>query len=85
VLEARNSTKRFGILLAVDDLNLQIRTAEGFGFLGAKPRLQSASTNRIVGMPQATSDEMLLDAQPLESVERGMIGIFLTISSSGPI
>ncbi len=48
MLEARNSTKRIDTLLAVDDLNLQIRTAEAFGFLGAKP---------------------------LESVERGMIGI----------
>jgi len=43
VLEARNSTKRFGTLLAVDDLNLQIRTAEGFGGCRAQ-HFRSAKT-----------------------------------------
>jgi ABC-2 type transport system ATP-binding protein len=75
VLEARNLTKRYGSLLAVDNLNLQIRKGEVFGFLGPNGAGKSTSINMMVGITRPTSGEILLDGQPIESVEKGMIGI----------
>lgn len=75
VLEARNLTKKYGSLLAVDNLNLQIRKGEVFGFLGPNGAGKSTSINMMVGITRPTSGEILLDGQPIESVEKGGIGI----------
>jgi ABC-2 type transport system ATP-binding protein len=75
VLEARNLTKRYGSLLAVDNLNLQIRKGEVFGFLGPNGAGKSTSINMMVGITRPTSGEILLDGQRIESVAKGRIGI----------
>jgi ABC-2 type transport system ATP-binding protein len=49
-IETRNLTRRFGQLVAVDDLNLSIRRGEIFGFLGPNGAGKSTTIRMLCGI-----------------------------------
>lgn len=61
VIHAEGLSKRFGDLLAVDRLNLSVRRAEVFGFLGPNGCGKSTTIRMLCGLllPSAGSIEVL--------------------------
>lgn len=61
VIQASGLTKRFGQLTAVDELNLQVRRAEVFGFLGPNGSGKSTTIRMLCGLllPSAGTIEVL--------------------------
>ena len=52
MLEARNLTKRYGALLAVDKVSFEVRCGEVLGYLGPNGTGKSTTVNMIVGLLQ---------------------------------
>jgi ABC-2 type transport system ATP-binding protein len=55
VLRTRGLTKRFGDLVAVDDLDLEVRRGEVLGFLGPNGSGKSTTVGMILGLIKPTS------------------------------
>ncbi len=60
VLEARNLTRKFGDLTAVNDLTFQVKEGEVFGFLGPNGAGKTTSINMICGLLEPTSGNVML-------------------------
>ena len=54
-VEIRNLVKRFGSFVAVDDVNLEVRRGEIFGFLGPNGAGKSTTIRMLCGLLQPTS------------------------------
>jgi branched-chain amino acid transport system ATP-binding protein len=66
ILEARNLTRRFGALVAVDNVSFAIRAGEVFGIAGPNGSGKSTLFNIITGIPfPPSSGEVLLEGQPI--------------------
>lgn len=68
---ARGLTKTFGDLRAVDNIDLQVREGEFFGFLGPNGAGKSTTIKMLCGLMRPTSGRVVvagydLEAQPLE-------------------
>ncbi len=68
---ARGLTKTFGDLRAVDNIDLQVREGEFFGFLGPNGAGKSTTIKMLCGLLRPTSGRVVvagydLEAQPLE-------------------
>ena len=50
LLQVRNITKRFGKLVAVDELNLEVRAGEVIGLLGVNGAGKTTVMNMILGL-----------------------------------
>jgi ABC-type multidrug transport system ATPase subunit len=63
-------TKRFGSVLAVDDVDLHVRAGDVYGFLGANGSGKTTSVRMILGLVLATSGsiELLGDKMPARSL-----------------
>jgi ABC-2 type transport system ATP-binding protein len=55
VIRTRGLTKRFGSVLAVDDLDLQVRAGDVYGFLGANGSGKTTTVRLLLGLVLATS------------------------------
>src|SRR5215831_1196943 len=55
VLRARNLSKRYGSRLAVDNLNLEVRRGEIFGFLGPNGAGKTTTIRMALGLIAPTS------------------------------
>ncbi|MBG9794139.1 antibiotic ABC transporter ATP-binding protein [Paenibacillus dendritiformis] len=60
VLEIRNLTKKFGDFIAVDNISLNVREGEIFGFLGANGAGKSTTINMIASLLRSTKGEISL-------------------------
>jgi len=60
VLEIRNLTKKFDDFIAVDNMNLNVREGEIFGFLGANGAGKSTTINMISSLLRITKGEIEL-------------------------
>ncbi|MGG4393103.1 ABC transporter ATP-binding protein [Paenibacillus thiaminolyticus] len=60
VLEIRNLTKKFGDFIAVDNISLNVREGEIFGFLGANGAGKSTTINMIASLLRSTKGEIRL-------------------------
>ncbi|USG66601.1 ABC transporter ATP-binding protein [Brevibacillus ruminantium] len=60
VLEIRNLTKKFGDFVAVDNMSLNVREGEIFGFLGANGAGKSTTINMIASLLRSTKGEIIL-------------------------
>ncbi len=67
VLETERLTKRFGSLVAVDDLSLRIEAGEVLGFLGPNGSGKSTTIGMILGLIAPTSGAIRIAGQPLAS------------------
>ncbi len=57
-IEARELTKRFGDLTAVDRIDFQVEIGEFFGFLGPNGAGKTTTINMLTGLARATSGEL---------------------------
>lgn len=60
VLEIRQLTKKFGDFIAVDNISLNVREGEIFGFLGANGAGKSTTINMIASLLRSTKGEISL-------------------------
>ena len=74
-LEAQGLTKRYGDLVAVDDLSLQIKKGEIFGFLGPNGAGKSTSINMMIGLLRPTAGAVLINGQDRAHAPKRSIGI----------
>ena len=66
LLEARNLTRRFGALMAVDDVSFSVPAGQVFGIAGPNGSGKSTLFNIITGIPfPPTSGEVLLSGKPV--------------------
>jgi ABC-2 type transport system ATP-binding protein len=79
VLEIRNLVRYYGDLLAVDDLTLQVRKGEVFGFLGPNGAGKTTSIRMMCGLLRPTSGEVLINGERISSAgsrsQRPRVGI----------
>jgi ABC-2 type transport system ATP-binding protein len=74
-LQVQNLTRKFGELVAVDDLNLQIKRGEIFGFLGPNGAGKTTSINMIVGLLSPTSGSVRINRKDRTEVPKRSFGI----------
>jgi len=67
ILEASSLTKRFKSMVAVDDLNLTVRTGEVLGFLGPNGAGKSTTVGMILGLVRPSSGTVRIAGQDLAS------------------
>ncbi len=65
VLQTESITKRYGELIAVQDLTLDVNQGEVFGFLGPNGAGKTTSINMMVGLLKPDSGRVLLHGKPL--------------------
>lgn len=64
-IQTFNLTKRYGSLIAVDTLSLQIRRGEVFGLLGPNGAGKTTAINMLCGLLRPDSGEIFLDGRPV--------------------
>ena len=67
VLQAEDLTKRYGDLVAVDDLSLEVVEGEVFGFLGPNGAGKTTSINMLCGLLRPDSGRVLIRGQAIEN------------------
>ena len=75
VLKTQSLTKKYDDLLAVDNLNLEIKEGEVFGFLGPNGAGKTSAIKMMVGLLKPTSGRVLFNGEEIGSTERGIIGV----------
>ena len=65
VLQTMNLSKRYGSLLAVDDLNLEIHEGEVFGFLGPNGAGKTTSINMMCGLLKPDQGKVLIKGKAI--------------------
>jgi ABC-2 type transport system ATP-binding protein len=74
-LKTENLTKRIGSLLVVDNLNLEIKRSEVFGFLGPNGAGKTTSIKMMCGLLKPTSGRVLFDGAEAATVDKLRIGM----------
>ena len=69
MIQTRGLTKRFGTVLALDDLDLEVPRGEVFGFLGPNGAGKSTTIRLLLGLIRPTAGEAWLDGVPVGDVE----------------
>jgi ABC-2 type transport system ATP-binding protein len=78
VLQTRNLTKRFGSLIAVDNLSLEIYSGEIFGFLGPNGAGKTTSIQMMCGLMRPDSGDVLISGKPVlngDPAVRSRVGV----------
>jgi ABC-2 type transport system ATP-binding protein len=65
VIETENLTKRYGDMVAVDALNLDVRTGEIYGFLGPNGAGKTTTLRMLLGLVRPTSGQVRLFGRDL--------------------
>jgi ABC-type multidrug transport system ATPase subunit len=66
VIETENLGKRYGDHVAVEDLNLEVRRGEIYGFLGPNGAGKTTTIHMLLNLVQPTSGRICLFGEPLE-------------------
>ena len=75
MIEAKDLTKKYGDIMAVDGLSIGINKGEVFGFLGPNGAGKTTSIKMMVGLLKPTSGEVLINGTDVHKIEKGTIGI----------
>ncbi len=67
VLRTEGLTRRYGDLIAVNDLSLEIREGEVFGFLGPNGAGKTTSINMMCGLLKPDAGRVLIHDKPVEN------------------
>jgi ABC-2 type transport system ATP-binding protein len=62
-IETRNLTRRFGNLVAVDGINLQVATGSIYGLIGPNGAGKSTTIRMLAGLQQPTSGEIIFNGK----------------------
>jgi ABC-type multidrug transport system ATPase subunit len=73
VIRTRGLTKRFGRILAVDDLDLDVREGDVYGFLGANGSGKTTTVRMLLGLVLPTSGTVELMGQPMPRAARTVL------------
>jgi ABC-2 type transport system ATP-binding protein len=73
-LELRGLTKRYGSLLAVDDLSFDVRPGEVFGFVGSNGAGKTTTMRIVLGTLLADKGEVRWAGKPIDFETRRRIG-----------
>ncbi len=65
VIRTRGLTKRFGAVLAVDGIDLDVREGDVYGFLGANGSGKTSTVRMLLGLVLATSGEAEVLGEPM--------------------
>jgi ABC-2 type transport system ATP-binding protein len=63
MLEVRALTKRYGALLAVDNISFTVNRGEVVGYLGPNGSGKSTTINMVVGLLEPSSGSIALDGR----------------------
>lgn len=74
LIEARNLTRTFGDLRAVDDLSLGVAAGEVVGLLGANGAGKTTTMRMLLGLLSPTGGQALVGGTPVARADRRMIG-----------
>jgi ABC-2 type transport system ATP-binding protein len=85
-LEVRALTKRFGGVLAVDDLSFTVPPARVTGFLGPNGAGKTTTLRCLLGLVRPTSGEVLVGGRPYRELDRPLrvVGAALEAASFHP-
>jgi ABC-2 type transport system ATP-binding protein len=85
-LEARHLSKRFGHVLAVDDLSFSVRRGSITGFLGPNGSGKTTTLRMLLGLVNPTSGTALVAGRPFASLDQPSryVGAALETSSFHP-
>ncbi|HEY4720425.1 MAG TPA: ABC transporter ATP-binding protein, partial [Anaerolineae bacterium] len=78
VLKTEGLTKRYGSLVAVQNLSLEIYAGEVFGFLGPNGAGKTTSINMICGLLKPDAGQVLIDGKPVnggDAAVRSRVGV----------
>ncbi|MGY1710284.1 ABC transporter ATP-binding protein [Geodermatophilus sp. SYSU D00758] len=64
MIEVRGLTKRYGDVLAVDDLTFDVQPGKVTGFLGPNGAGKSTTMRMVLGLDRPTSGQALVDGRP---------------------
>lgn len=67
-------TKRFGSLVAVDSVDLDVRDGDIYGFLGANGSGKTTTVRMLLGLVLATSGRIEVLGQPMPKSAAGVLG-----------
>jgi ABC-type multidrug transport system ATPase subunit len=73
MIQTRQLTKRFGPILAVDRLDLDVREGDIYGFLGANGSGKTTTVRMLLGLVLATSGEVDLMGKPMPGAARSVL------------
>ena len=68
MIEVRGLTKRYGDVLAVDDLTFDVEPGKVTGFLGPNGAGKSTTMRMVLGLDRPTSGQALVNGQPFASL-----------------
>jgi ABC-2 type transport system ATP-binding protein len=72
VLKAQGLSKRYGDLLAVDDLSIEVQRGEVFGFLGPNGAGKTTSINMICGLLEPDSGTVSIDGDAIRGRDEAL-------------
>src|SRR5690625_6062066 len=67
ILKTTNLTKRFGSFTALDDVNLEVKRGEVYGFIGPNGAGKSTTIRVLLGILKATSGEATIFGQDVSA------------------
>jgi ABC-type multidrug transport system ATPase subunit len=73
VITTRGLTKRFGSVLAVDGVDLDVRDGDIYGFLGANGSGKTTTVRMLLGLVLATAGEISVLDQPMPKAARRVL------------
>lgn len=73
-LELTNITKRFGRVAAVDNISLQVRAGDVFGFMGSNGAGKTTTIRMILDILQPDSGEICWKGRDVRQVDRSCFG-----------
>lgn len=75
MIEVRNITKRFGSVLAVDDLSFDVEPGRVTGFLGPNGSGKSTTMRCMLGLDRAERGNTLFDGKPYASLRQPLFEV----------
>ena len=86
MIEVRGLTKRYGDVLAVDDLSFDVEPGNVTGFLGPNGAGKSTTMRMMLGLDRPTSGTALVNGQPFATLGQplGCVGALLDADSLHP-
>jgi ABC-type multidrug transport system ATPase subunit len=73
VIRTQALTKRYGELRAVDSVNLEVRTGDVYGFLGANGSGKTTTVRMLLGLVLPTSGKAEVLGMPMPSARRSVL------------